>query len=199
MPVHSGAAFAAATVRSRVLCVPEPRFHLRSVAGYSSERKRSSVTVLSPTDAERGFTQCCRERPPAGVREKAITPAELESRNTLVKDNSNLLAKLGIISPVHNGSAAARPYAQVSPSNIHLCCCLSGALRTYGGVGMSDPHSKLERLEAAGILEPRQFSEEELALVGTITDEEIDVLIRLRERLGKPESEKGHIKPNIIV
>ncbi len=64
---------------------------------------------------------------------------------------------------------------------------------------MSDPHSKLERLEAAGILEPRQFSEEELALVGTITDEEIDVLIRLRERLGKPESEKGHIKPNIIV
>jgi len=64
---------------------------------------------------------------------------------------------------------------------------------------MSDPQSKLERLEAAGILERRQFTEEELALVGTITDEEIDVLIRLRERLGQPESGKPHIKPNIIV
>ncbi|HUO59502.1 MAG TPA: aroma-sacti cluster domain-containing protein [Candidatus Acidoferrales bacterium] len=64
---------------------------------------------------------------------------------------------------------------------------------------MSDPQSKLERLEAAGILERRQFTEDELALVATITDEEIDVLIRLRERLGQPEASKGHIKPNIIV
>jgi hypothetical protein len=64
---------------------------------------------------------------------------------------------------------------------------------------MSDPQSKLERLEAAGILERRQFTEDELALVATITDEEIDVLIRLRERLGQPEAGKAHIKPNIIV
>lgn len=64
---------------------------------------------------------------------------------------------------------------------------------------MSDTQSKLERLESAGILERRHFSAEELALVATITDEEIDVLIRLRERLGQPEAGKGHIKPNIIV
>lgn len=64
---------------------------------------------------------------------------------------------------------------------------------------MSDPQSKLQRLQSAGILEQRQFGQEELSLVATITDDEIDVLIRLRERLGAPNSDKPHIKPNIIV
>ncbi len=64
---------------------------------------------------------------------------------------------------------------------------------------MSDPQSKLERLETAGILERRQFSADELALVASISDDEIDVLIRLRERLGAPETGKPHIKPNIVV
>lgn len=64
---------------------------------------------------------------------------------------------------------------------------------------MSDPQSKLQRLESAGILETRQFSDEELALVATITDDEINVLIKLRERLGTPDPGKTHIKPNIVV
>ncbi len=64
---------------------------------------------------------------------------------------------------------------------------------------MSDAQAKLERLESAGILERRQFSAEELAMIATISDEEIDVLIKLRNRLGQPDDGKPHIKPNIIV
>jgi hypothetical protein len=64
---------------------------------------------------------------------------------------------------------------------------------------MSDPQSKLQRLEDAGILEQKNFTAEEMALVATITDEEIDVLIRLRQKLGAPVEGKGHIRPNIIV
>jgi hypothetical protein len=64
---------------------------------------------------------------------------------------------------------------------------------------MADPQSKLERLQSAGILESRQFGQDELDLIASITDEEIDVLIRLRERLGKPDPDKQHIKPNIFV
>lgn len=64
---------------------------------------------------------------------------------------------------------------------------------------MSDASSKLQRLQSAGILEQRQFTPDELALVATITDEEIDVLVRLRERLGAPDPDKQHIKPNIFV
>ncbi len=64
---------------------------------------------------------------------------------------------------------------------------------------MADSQSKLQRLQTAGILEQRQFGPDELALVATITDEEIDVLIRLRERFGAPDQDKQHIKPNIFV
>jgi hypothetical protein len=64
---------------------------------------------------------------------------------------------------------------------------------------MSDSQSKLQRLQAAGILEQRQFSAEEMTMINTITDDEIDVLVRLRERLGTPESHQQHIRPNIFV
>lgn len=64
---------------------------------------------------------------------------------------------------------------------------------------MADAQSKLERLQTAGILEKRQFGQDELAMIATITDDEIDVLVRLRERLGTPDPDKQHIKPNIFV
>ena len=64
---------------------------------------------------------------------------------------------------------------------------------------MSDAQSKLTRLENAGILEQKQFSPEEIALVGTITDDEIDVLVRLRQKLGAPSADKNHIRPNFVV
>jgi hypothetical protein len=64
---------------------------------------------------------------------------------------------------------------------------------------MSDAQLKLQRLEEAGILERKQFTPEEIALVATITDDEIDVLIRLRQKLGAPAEDKQHIRPNIFV
>jgi hypothetical protein len=64
---------------------------------------------------------------------------------------------------------------------------------------MSDAQSKLQRLQSSGILESRQFSPDELTMIATITDDEIDVLVRLRERLGVPDDDKQHIKPNIFV
>jgi hypothetical protein len=64
---------------------------------------------------------------------------------------------------------------------------------------MSDAQSKLQRLEDAGILDKRQFTPDELALVATITDDEIDVLVRLRQRLGASAADKSHIRPNFPV
>jgi len=64
---------------------------------------------------------------------------------------------------------------------------------------MSDPLSNLNRLEQAGILDPSQFSPEELAQVATLTDLEVDALIQLRKRLGEPAPGKEYMKPNIIV
>jgi hypothetical protein len=64
---------------------------------------------------------------------------------------------------------------------------------------MSDGKSKLDRLESAGILDRRQFSAEEQALVDKISDDEIDVLIRLRMKLGATPEGKNHIRPNFIV
>jgi hypothetical protein len=38
-----------------------------------------------------------------------------------------------------------------------------------------------------------------MTMINTITDDEIDVLVRLRERLGAPGSSQQHIRPNIFV
>lgn len=64
---------------------------------------------------------------------------------------------------------------------------------------MSDASSKLQKLEKAGILEPKQFTTEEMTLVEKINDDEIEVLIRLRQRLGEAGEGKHHIRPNFIV
>jgi hypothetical protein len=64
---------------------------------------------------------------------------------------------------------------------------------------MSDPQSKLKRLEDAGVLEQRQFTAEELALVATIDDDEVEVLVRLRQKLGATAADKNHIRPNFAV
>ena len=63
---------------------------------------------------------------------------------------------------------------------------------------MSDK-SKLEQLEDAGILERRHFSAEELKLVDSITEEEIQILVKLRKKMGAAGEGKHHIRPNIIV
>jgi hypothetical protein len=64
---------------------------------------------------------------------------------------------------------------------------------------MADAQAKLKRLEDAGILDQKQFSPEEMQLVATITDDEIDVLVRLRQKLGAVAEGKNHIRPNFPV
>jgi hypothetical protein len=64
---------------------------------------------------------------------------------------------------------------------------------------MADAQAKLKKLEDAGILETKHFSSEEMALIATITDDEIDVLVRLRKKLGPTDEGKNHIRPNFPV
>jgi len=64
---------------------------------------------------------------------------------------------------------------------------------------MATEKSKLQRLEEAGILERRHFSDVEMKMLDNITDEEIDVLIRLRKKMGAAPEGKEKIRPNIIV
>ncbi len=64
---------------------------------------------------------------------------------------------------------------------------------------MSDAQTKLQKLEDAGILDRRLFTAEEVALVDKISDDEIDVLVRLRQKLGPSDDAKSHIRPNFIV
>ncbi|HVJ05344.1 MAG TPA: hypothetical protein VM578_06715 [Candidatus Saccharimonadales bacterium] len=64
---------------------------------------------------------------------------------------------------------------------------------------MTDAQAKLKKLEDAGILERKHFSPEEMALIDKIDDDEIAVLIRLRQKLGPTAEGKNHIRPNFIV
>ncbi len=64
---------------------------------------------------------------------------------------------------------------------------------------MADAQAKLKKLEDAGILERKHFSAEEMALIDKIDDDEIAVLIRLRQKLGPAAEGKNHIRPNFIV
>jgi hypothetical protein len=64
---------------------------------------------------------------------------------------------------------------------------------------MSNAKTNVERLEEAGILKPAHFSERDIKLIESITPEEIEVLIRLRAKLGESPAGKEHMRPNIIV
>jgi hypothetical protein len=64
---------------------------------------------------------------------------------------------------------------------------------------MADAQAKLKKLEDAGILDRKHFSDEEMALIDKIDDDEVAVLIRLRQKLGPTAEGKNHIRPNFIV
>lgn len=59
--------------------------------------------------------------------------------------------------------------------------------------------SNVERLHAAGIIVAENFSESDKKVIEAITDEEIEVLIKLRKKLGDVPTDKGHMRPNICV
>lgn len=64
---------------------------------------------------------------------------------------------------------------------------------------MATGKSKLERLHEAGIIVAEHFTEKDKEIIAQITDEEIDVLIRLRQKLGEAPKGKEHLRPNITV
>ncbi|HTW45289.1 MAG TPA: aroma-sacti cluster domain-containing protein [Acidobacteriaceae bacterium] len=64
---------------------------------------------------------------------------------------------------------------------------------------MASGQSKIERLHAAGIIVAEHFSESDKKIVDQITDEEINVLIKLRQRMGAVPQGKEHLRPNIPV
>lgn len=64
---------------------------------------------------------------------------------------------------------------------------------------MSQSQSNVQRLEDAGILKAAHFSEQDTKLIESITSEEVEVLIKLRAKLGETPAGKEHMRPNIIV
>jgi hypothetical protein len=59
--------------------------------------------------------------------------------------------------------------------------------------------SKIERLHAAGIIVADHFSESDKKVIDQITDEEVEVLIKLRKKVGEAPKGKDHMRPNIAV
>lgn len=64
---------------------------------------------------------------------------------------------------------------------------------------MATTESKLQRLHDAGIIVAQHFSESDKLVIEQITDDEIDVLIKLRQKMGKVPEGKEHLRPNIAV
>lgn len=64
---------------------------------------------------------------------------------------------------------------------------------------MNSGQSKIERLHQAGILVADKFSDSDKKVIEQITDEEVDVLIKLRKRMGEAPKGKDHMRPNIPV
>ena len=63
---------------------------------------------------------------------------------------------------------------------------------------MPEPDN-VTRLENAGILKQENFSPEDKKVLESLTTEEVDVLLKLRSRMGAAPSGKEHMRPNIIV
>jgi hypothetical protein len=64
---------------------------------------------------------------------------------------------------------------------------------------MANVESKVQRLHDAGIIVAAHFSESDKQVIDQITDEEIDVLIKLRQKMGTVPEGKEHLRPNIAV
>jgi hypothetical protein len=64
---------------------------------------------------------------------------------------------------------------------------------------MSGSDKKIERLHQAGVIVAENFSESDKKVIDQITDEEIEVLIKLRKKMGEVPKGKEHMRPNIAV
>ena len=64
---------------------------------------------------------------------------------------------------------------------------------------MSTQKSNIERLAEANILNADHFSEHDRKAIESISSEEIDVLVKLRKKLGEAPAGKEHMRPNFPV
>lgn len=64
---------------------------------------------------------------------------------------------------------------------------------------MANNDQQIERLEQAGILKQENFSAQDRKILENLSDEEVEVLIRLRVKMGEAPAGKEHMRPNIIV
>ena len=64
---------------------------------------------------------------------------------------------------------------------------------------MTSDKSSFERLCDAGVIAGEHFSESDKAVIAKITSDEVDVLIKLRKKMGEGTSGKDHMRPNFAV
>lgn len=64
---------------------------------------------------------------------------------------------------------------------------------------MSAAKTNLERLEEAGILKQEHFSDQDRKHIESISTEEVEVLIKLRKKMGAAPAGKDHMRPNFPV
>ncbi len=64
---------------------------------------------------------------------------------------------------------------------------------------MTSGKSSFERLHEAGIIEGSHFSAEDKKVIAKITEEEVEVLIKLRHKMGDVPAGKAHFRPNVAV
>ena len=64
---------------------------------------------------------------------------------------------------------------------------------------MSTHKSNIDRLAEANILNADHFTEHDSKAIESISPEEIDVLIKLRKKLGEAPAGKEHMRPNFPV
>jgi hypothetical protein len=64
---------------------------------------------------------------------------------------------------------------------------------------MSTAKTNLERLEEAGILKQEHFSDQDRKHIESISTEEVEVLVKLRKKMGAAPAGKDHMRPNFPV
>jgi hypothetical protein len=76
--------------------------------------------------------------------------------------------------------------------------CLTGSHTGHQERNVSQK-SNVERLEEAGILKSEHFNDHDKKAIESISAEEIEVLVRLRKKLGEAPAGKEHMRPNFPV
>lgn len=64
---------------------------------------------------------------------------------------------------------------------------------------MSDKKTNVERLADANILNVDHFSDHDKTVIESMSNDEIEVLIKLRKKMGDAPAGKEHMRPNFPV